>query len=724
MMLVGLADPAAVDAAVAGVKAAHLAEAVTAGFPVPDGFVVPVGEVVDEVELSRAAGRLGERLAVRSSAVAEDLAGASFAGMYESYLHVPSREVPEAVRRCRAAVGGDRVAAYRPEADTGAMAVLVQVMVDAAAAGVAFTADPVTGQRDVTVVTAVRGVAEELVAGSDAGEEWRVLEGRASRVRSGGVLTDGQAAQVAEVAGRLAAVFGGPQDVEWAIDQAGRVQVLQARPMTALLDLQTWTPPGAGLWVCNFRLGEWLPDPVTPLFGDWLLRVFDRGFRAAMRETAGATVAFPYGLVNGWYYATPNPALTQIPGAVLRSGGRLLRFMLATVVLPGRDPVRADRPLRTLYADWRDRLLPDYRQLAATDPDGLDLKQLCALVEQLMETAGRHFWYLAVVGGSAWKMEQPLQRFLDRHSLSEVDPVLLLTGPDAPPSPGPHAVHSLDWFHPIAGEYPPQPAVPGSWPTTGHREPLRQRCVDHLAGQPEALRTWTALLAVARRYAQIRTEQTDALTLGWPLLRRCADRIGTALTEAGVLDEPGQLFFLTETELRARRPASASAQARRVVWQRQRRLSPPLTIGRPPTLIGHRLAGTVSGGPTRASTGAILVGQPASPGRATGPARVIRDPGDLDQVAKFQVGDVLVAPATTPAWTPLLRRAAAVVTDRGTAAAHAAIIAREYGIPAVVATGDGTQRLHDGLTITVDGSRGTVTPISVNPTVGPSTSTQ
>ena len=87
----------------------------------------------------------------------------------------------------------------------------------------------------------------------------------------------------------------------------------------------TWTPPGPGLWACNFRLGEWLPDPVTPLFGDWLLPAFDAGFRAAMQDTAGATVGFPYGLVNGWYYATPNPRIAEIPAAVLRSRGQLLR---------------------------------------------------------------------------------------------------------------------------------------------------------------------------------------------------------------------------------------------------------------------------------------------------------------------------------------------------------------------------------------------------------------
>jgi phosphoenolpyruvate synthase/pyruvate phosphate dikinase len=102
-----------------------------------------------------------------------------------------------------------------------------------------------------------------------------------------------------------------------------------------------------------------------------------------------------------------------------------------------------------------------------------------------------------------------------------------------------------------------------------------------------------------------------------------------------------------------------------------------------------------------------IVGQPASPGRATGPVRIIHGPGDFD---RFYPGEVLVARATAPAWTPLFARAAAVVTDGGTLAAHASLVAREYGIPAVVATGDATARLDDGQVVTVDGGAGTVHP--------------
>ena len=103
----------------------------------------------------------------------------------------------------------------------------------------------------------------------------------------------------------------------------------------------------------------------------------------------------------------------------------------------------------------------------------------------------------------------------------------------------------------------------------------------------------------------------------------------------------------------------------------------------------------------------VIVGHPASAGSATGPVRIAHSPQDF---VGFRDGDVLVATATAPAWTPLFARAAAVVTDGGTLAAHASLVAREYAIPAVVATGDATVRLHAGQLVTVDGTAGTVTP--------------
>jgi pyruvate,water dikinase len=137
------------------------------------------------------------------------------------------------------------------------------------------------------------------------------------------------------------------------------------------------------------------------------------------------------------------------------------------------------------------------------------------------------------------------------------------------------------------------------------------------------------------------------------------------------------------------------------------RLVPPPRVGRVNPMIQKvwdSFPGLIGAVP---SDQALVSGVPASPGRATGLVRVIRGPAEFEQ---FQPGEILVAPLTAPAWTPLFTRAAAVVTDVGSAAAHASIIAREYGIPAVVGCGDATARLRTGLRVTVDGNTGNVEP--------------
>jgi rifampicin phosphotransferase len=159
----------------------------------------------------------------------------------------------EAVRRCFAATTSERVSAYhqRHGGGTAGMAVLVQAMVDPMAAGVAFTAHPLTGDRDQVVLTAVPGFGDPLVSGEAVGEEWIITtqEAQMSRQMPGGeVLAAGQAQAVANLAREVADRYERPQDVEWAIDQEGRLWLLQARPMTALPELVLY---GAGSWVVD-----------------------------------------------------------------------------------------------------------------------------------------------------------------------------------------------------------------------------------------------------------------------------------------------------------------------------------------------------------------------------------------------------------------------------------------------------------------------------------------
>jgi pyruvate,water dikinase len=702
----------------------------------------PPGELARQ--LAQAVARFPDAggFAVRSSAAAEDLPGASYAGQYDTFLDVPRAQV----QRHRSGGQQDRATAYRAQRDPSPedaqndaiarVAVLVQPMVPATAAGVAFTADPVTGDRDHTLVTAVRGVAERLVGGESTGDQWRVI-GRAAtaeRVVEDAVTAD-QAVAVATLARDVERLLGVPQDVEWAIelaeadhgdDRGWRLALLQARPMTALPDPVTWTAPGPGVWHRNFRLGEWLPEPITPLFADWLLPLLEAGYLDGMRDTTGAVVPFRYAVVNDWYYnSPPRPSLPLLFRALTQSRGRILPVLVNAILRVSRNPVAADRALLgRLEHDWRQVQLPHYRELVENgwarlpDRKSNNREGLEEIVEQVATAAGRQLWFLAIVGGSAWKIEAALNRFLTQrlaHLLCEGRPLpdgaqtLLRPLPGLTVTQPGHAVFSIDWYWPTAGETtafaPTDPPVPTDLAV--RRDHGEAACRDALAGT-RWLPTFDDLLEVARRYARTREEQAAALTLGWPLLRACADQLATPLVDAGHLEAPDDMHFLTRAQLHHSSTASATvAASRNAEWDRRRRLPAPLTLGTASGFIGDPLQHAVDQARTgrQAVPADAIVGQPASAGRASGPVRLITDPEQLDT---FQPGEILLARATAPAWTPLFARAAAVITDGGAITAHASILAREYGIPAVVGTGDATYRLVNGQWVTVDGSTGIV----------------
>jgi pyruvate,water dikinase len=233
-----------------------------------------------------------------------------------------------------------------------------------------------------------------------------------------------------------------------------------------------------------------------------------------------------------------------------------------------------------------------------------------------------------------------------------------------------------------------------------------------LAASPRRLRSFRQLLAETQRLIPIREEQVQELTIAWPVMRRAVRRIGDALVARGAIADADDVFFLSRAEVLAAMdpgatPARTDIASRRALRERQAQLVPPLIVGRLGPVLSRLWASFPGLVGAARSEDAIVSGSPASPGRATGLVRVVRGPADFDAL---RAGEILVAPMTAPAWTPLFRLAAAVVTDSGSAAAHASIIAREYGIPAVVGCGDATARLRTGQRVTVDGSTGNVEP--------------
>ncbi|WP_426623110.1 PEP/pyruvate-binding domain-containing protein [Leifsonia sp. McL0607] len=722
-----------------GSKAANLATAASAGFRVPPGFVVTdtaiaaLGEQFDEVVAAAAARLATDRFAVRSSASAEDLADASYAGLYETRLNVELADLPKAIRSIFASSRTERIAAYesrRSSASQSHMAVLVQSMVAPIAAGVAFSANPLTGTRAEAVISAVHGLAEPLVSGEATGEHWVVKGETAHREQNHDVLAPAEAISVAELAHQMEVVFGSPQDIEWAIDSERDLFLIQARPMTALPEPVDWTPPGPGLWSRNFRIGEWLPEAMTPLFAQWIVPRLEAGYLDGMWASARVRVPFRYATVNGWYYnATPTPSPRTLWRVLVDSRGQGPWFLYNVLARVSSNPPAADHAvLHNMEIEWREQILPAYRTFVESAEAPMTTTDAERLVDRICSIAGQYLWSLAVVGGSAWKMEGALSKFWAAHLASrlsgtaagEAGAQVLLRGltriDSAPPA---HAVYSLDWYFPTAGERlmdqpPPLPRTTGDRTRfdalTETRTAVEAAARRVLDDQPRLRVDFDALLEVAQRYAILREQQTRDLTLGWPLLRRCAQRLGRELAHAHAIESPEDVYFLELDELRDPTADHRDhAHHRRTRWESQRHLNAPLTLGTPPRLIGDPIARAVSRARSDSAVPeTAIVGHPASGGRATGPVRIVSGLDDFDD---FQPGDILVAKATAPAWTPLFSRAAAIVTDGGTLAAHASLIAREYGIPAVVGTGDATTRLHSGQIVTVDGGAGTVAAV-------------
>jgi phosphohistidine swiveling domain-containing protein len=718
-----LGDLRTSDIAEVGGKAANLGELLAAGVRVPDGVVLTAAASEMTADDRRSLLRDTTRdlgvgpFAVRSSGIAEDGSEHSYAGLYDSVLEVSREEIPEAAERVLASASAARVADYEPHTN-GRIAVIIQQMVMPAAAGVALTADPISGDRSTCVVSAVRGLADRLVSGAALGDEWVVRGGVATPRRQPEHAIDRrQAAAVATEARRIAGARGAPQDIEWAIDRDGTLWIVQSRPMTALPPDVSWDAPAPGGYTRMLRLGEWIGEPVTPLFESWLLTAMEDRMHALFREEIGLVAPRPYHVVvNGWYFYSVNFA----------SGGALIRSlpgMLVTLVrsprhLAGIMPATVRHSFPIVERRWREDVQPRYRASVADAErhvETLPVADLPLLIDEVAELAGEYFGWITALAGAAYKMEINLAGFYRRHLAGQLggSHLPLLAGFARPAARKRQALASLDWF-----DAPMPLEATATTPARNHDRVVETRhaaeaaAFEALASSPRRLRAFRRLLADSQHLVPIREEQTEELTIAWPVMRRAVLRIGAALADRGEIAEPDDVFFLTRAEVLAALGGAPltpgiDVPARRVLRSQQARLVPPPMVGRVNPML-QRLWDSFPGMlGARPSDHAVVSGVPASPGRATGLVRVIRGPDEFDQL---KPGEILVAPVTAPAWTPLFTRAAAVVTDVGSAAAHASIIAREYGIPAVVGCGDATSRLPTGMRVTVDGSTGNVEP--------------
>jgi rifampicin phosphotransferase len=430
-----------------GKKASALGRLLRAGFEVPRGFVItadafegllPMGgtgallkdaafptDVAREIRAATAAYH-DTPLAVRSSSNHEDLDECSFAGQYATFLDVSGEEaVLHAALGCWRSGLAEHMTHYLAGAEyvtdsRHTMAVLVQPMVRSKAAGVALTANPVTGDPDSVLVSAVPGALGPLVSGTSGADEWLIRGDEVTVVREMRRAVDEPTLhRIAEIARQVQSCLAGPQDIEWALTNEG-VVILQARPLTAIPRPRPWRAPISGYWSREWRLGEWLSEPVTPLFRTWLLqrleaRIHDRSLNLFGIEAPRP----PSVVVNGWYYLSLN-FLPSTREGVLRL---LLWKILPRMLLHPRRTSVFVVQLAWIGAgiyvrEWKDRLLPRYRRIveaATRDLKEMNVEEIPALIDTLAEIAGDYFSLIPFVAGQAWKAELALGRFWADH---------------------------------------------------------------------------------------------------------------------------------------------------------------------------------------------------------------------------------------------------------------------------------------------------------------------
>jgi phosphohistidine swiveling domain-containing protein len=829
----------AADGDSAGGKGANLGELVRAGFAVPDGFVLTTEAYegaaeaagVDPHDPAAAAERLRRSavpdaiagaareayaalgagpVAVRSSATAEDLPGASFAGQQDTYLNIEGDDaLLDAVRRCWASLWNERAVAYRRandiDDDDVSLAVVVQRMVPASAAGVLFTADPVTGRRRQAAVDAVAELGERLVSGAVNPDHYlidtqrrHVLERQP--VGDVPVLADHELAQLAVLGDRVERHFGAPQDIEFALDPERRLWLVQSRPITTLYPLPENAPdPDQDPRVYfSVNVFQGYFEPITPMGLQFFHLLGTAAFRRFGGHVADAT-AGPRAVVEAGMrlYVDVTPVIRDSLGrriivAVTSVGEARSSVVLSHLTADPRfAPFSRSRrssmgriaggfmharvppyALRTLLAPSaaRARYVREIDEIARIDlPPDADAATRLDAFERLLLTATprmvpRLLGIIApamlslalaarLLRGKAGLDEvQTITRSAPHNPTTQMDLSLWALCVDVRTDPDSRAA-LLDRTPPDlaaayrAGTLPPhlQEGLSGFLARYGFRSigeidlGVKRWSEDptHILG---ALANYVRLgddapapdaqFAEGERQAEAmvasllaRVHGPRRMLLGFVLgrvrkliglreapkfhlirllvtpSRELLKPVGVHLAEQGRIAGDDDIFFLTLPE--ARRAVAGEDLREKVAARRETFRREQARRHLPRVLLSD---GTDAEAALVVAEDGDLRGSPASPGVATAAARVVLSP----QGARLEPGEILVAPSTDPGWTPLFLTAGGLVMEMGGMMSHGAVVAREYGIPAVVGVARATEQIGTGQQVTIDGSAGTV----------------
>ena len=755
------------------IHSARLRSAIEA-IRLPDGFVSSIDRALREHH--------GHDFAVRSSATAEDLPHASFAGQQDSYLTVTADRVGDHIRRCWASLFTERAVAYRVRNGFDHrrvdMAVIVQRMVDATAAGVLFTADPVTSNRRVSAIEASPGLGEAVVSGTVTPDVYRIRDDAITVTQIGDgpdsrspVLSDDRAVELARLGRRIEAHFGSPQDIEWCLDRDG-FQVVQARPITTLFPIpdggegdrvfvsvghqqmmtDPMTPLGLSVWQLispapmrhaggrlfvdvTQRLAS--PDAAEsvirmlgasdPLIGDALRAITDRGF---VPPQVGGDVPPPIPEPP----VDPDPAIVprlveQTDALVSRtereipskSGSQLLDFILADIarmrgdlfvvesvqaIAAGIDALLWLR--RNLQAWLGDESTADVLTQSVpgnvTSQMGLALLDVAdvirpypELVEYLRQVDDDDFLDRLDRFTGGGRAREAIRGFLDAYGMrciGEIDltrtrwcesPTLLL----------PMLLANIANFE--AGEAGRRFERGLAEAERAERHVL-ERLRELPDGESKAVET-KRMIDRLRAFIGYREYPKYGMVRRTFAYKKALLDEADRLVAAGVLEDREDIFFLTFPELQGvvanRRADGRLIDRRRADFRSFHALMPPRVI----TSEGESVVGVYRG---RQCPPGAIVGLPVSSGAVEGRARVILDIAD----AAVEPGDILVTRHTDPSWSPLFVTVSGLVTEVGGTMTHGSVIAREYGLPAVVGVEDATGIIPDGSRIRVDGTGG------------------
>jgi len=777
---------AAEEQSSAGGKGGALARLYQAGYPVPDGFVILpaafAGDRLTPEAWTQVQAHL-ERLrkadhdvafAVRSSALSEDSARASFAGEFETVLDVHSDEaIRAAIHAVRLSRHSERVRAYSQAQGLDAahdMAVVVQQLVRADVSGVLFTRDPVTGSCTSMMGNFVFGFGEELVSGE--AEPYTFTLKRPRGRYEGPSELKRFARKLYRLATRLEKELGCPQDIEWAI-AAGRLFLLQARPITTLIGHDPATGEcndsltGDYLW-SNANLTEAVPDVMTPLTCSvWQIFHTETAFVSGEHPSPGNICGRPYANVSlavALYQALGKdtrgalqevegtigriPDGVEIPPAPMSRLSFLLGFLPAISArlkkakaiskeMPDfiastpewcrrmRQRIQQARTRADLAALWREALEPYYYQtcwmLRVSAKMSVDFspkvhRELAELVGEadanaLLLHLGRDsdfssgLGFLASLGpvvgvARVARGEMSRAEYLERYGHR---------GPHEMELSFPRPAEDPAWLDQQLAEFARSPVdvdallqkrragFDAAWQRFQDRHPGKVKSIQRRLEQAaEAARTREA----------VRSEVTRVVGVIRALALRAGDLTGLG----------DGVFFLTLDELLGVLSGDDSATtyvpARRETHERYSALPPY------PGLINGRFDPFQwAADPNRRSDlfdshaavtrpdSDTITGFAGASGRIEG---LVRRLDSAEEGGQLQPGEILVTTTTNVGWTPLFPRAAAIVTDVGAPLSHAAIVARELGIPAVVGCGNATMRLHTGDRVCVDGGQGVV----------------